>query len=242
MTERHKRAKQSPRSRPGTRALRLGTAAGLVLATSWFTTACRSIQVEPVSPNFAAFATGYAPIAIEDNEDGSLAADLGERLGSSKAALPVVDSARFKLTAELSSDNTKRTVEHDTETRTVRRRDSEGRVVRTYQRIVRYETKSVTRRHIVMEYRLQDVSTGEVLWSATARRSAHEDRTRSNSYRYPSPAKHPDPPPLMKLVDRANESASKQLSKAVQKALKQRDKNAAKNAATSKTSVPGVLP
>jgi len=146
----------------------------------------------------------------------------------SRSKTTKTDSARFKLTAELSSDNTKRTVDHDTETRTVRRRNAQGQVVRTYQRIVRYETKSVTTRYIVMEYRLEDVSTGEVLWSAKANRSAHADRTRSNSYRYPSAAQHPDPPPLMKLVDRANESASKQLSKAVQKAVKQSSKAAAK--------------
>lgn len=219
-----------------TTPLALVTLAGLLCLTG-----CRSIKVDPVSPNFQAFATGYAPITIEDNEDGSLAADLGERLSSGKAAqagLSIVDSARFNLTAELSSDNTKRTVEHDTETRTVRRRNSQGQVIRTYQRVIRYETKSVTSRHIVMEYRLEDVSTGEVLWSATARRSAHEDRTRSSRYHYPSPAKHPDPPPLMKLVDRANESASKQLSKAVQKAVKQSNKNAAKQAVASQGPTP----
>lgn len=233
LTTRQTRARQS---------FRLGTILGLLLAALFLATACSTIKVDPVSPNFEAFATGYAPIAIEDNEDGSLAADLGQRLESSKAGLPVVDSARFKLTAELSEDNTKRTVDYDTEKQTVRKRDSEGRVVRSYQKIVRYETTSVTTRYIVMDYRLEDVSSGEVLWSAKARRSAHEDRTRSYSYHYPSPPRHPDPPPLMKLVDRANESASRQLSKAVQKAVKQQNKLAAKSALAHHTATQGSAP
>jgi len=201
-------------------------AALAAFATVFCLSGCRSIKVDPVSPNFQSFATGYAPIAVADNEDGSLAEDLGERLGSGKAAMTIVDSARYKLTAELIEDNTKRTVEHDTEKRTVRRRNRQGQVVSSYQRIVRWETTSVTTRYIEMEYRLEDETTGEVLWSASTRRSAHEDHTRSSSYRYPAPPRHPEPPPLMKLVDRANESASRQLGKAVQKAIKQSAKAA----------------
>lgn len=190
-------------------------------ASLLFFTGCTTVKVDEVGPNFAKFLTSYSTVQVEDNQDGEIAADLLRELNAAKSGLDLVETAgRFTLKAELLENETDTYLNHDTQTRTVRRRDSEGRVISSRQVVDRYETTTVSRRKIRIRYTLEDSISGETLWSAEGKRVGTAERTNSSRWNYPPPLRAAEPPSLNVLARRANKGASKALAKSAKKALK----------------------